>query len=263
MKINEVIQMKRKELNMTQSQLAEKLDVSDKTISRWELGTVYPNVDAIPKLAVVLGISINELFGDNNVLDNKINFKEQKAYHKIVILKIFLLIVVVIAVFSILLSLYGSNQGNAGSIALIAYSIFLIASISFFINRHSYCMVYKEKYYINEYKYYDGILTSIVILINGFMFAKFIFFTIGFFFLSPAIFTTTFIINFFFLKNLDYQYNKKVLLPLIITGVFYLALIVFAIISSFYYINAIIIAIIILDFLVYQFACLSLILFIK
>lgn len=47
--------------NLTQSDLAEKLDVSDKTISKWELGETYPSKKNMLKLADILGISLETL----------------------------------------------------------------------------------------------------------------------------------------------------------------------------------------------------------
>ena len=42
--IGEIILQRRKELNMTQKELAEKLNVTDRTISRWECGVSLPDV---------------------------------------------------------------------------------------------------------------------------------------------------------------------------------------------------------------------------
>ena len=51
--------------NLTQKQLAEKLFVSDRTISRWELGKGLPDIGELPRLARLLGISIDELVGEH------------------------------------------------------------------------------------------------------------------------------------------------------------------------------------------------------
>ena len=47
--------------NLTQSDLAEKLDVSDKKISKWELGETYPSKKNMLKLSDVLGMSLETL----------------------------------------------------------------------------------------------------------------------------------------------------------------------------------------------------------
>ena len=52
---------KRKELNLTQAQLAEKLGVSNKTVSKWENGKCMPDYGIIQPLCAELGISVSEL----------------------------------------------------------------------------------------------------------------------------------------------------------------------------------------------------------
>ena len=57
----EVISSRRKELSLTQKDLAEKLDITDKAVSKWERGLACPDTALIPKLAGILGITIEEL----------------------------------------------------------------------------------------------------------------------------------------------------------------------------------------------------------
>lgn len=49
--------------NMTQEQLADALGVSFQSVSRWESGTNYPDVELIPEIAVYFGISTDDLIG--------------------------------------------------------------------------------------------------------------------------------------------------------------------------------------------------------
>ncbi len=51
----------RKEKNMTQKELAEKLFVSDKTVSKWECGNSMPNVVLLIPIADTLGVTVTEL----------------------------------------------------------------------------------------------------------------------------------------------------------------------------------------------------------
>lgn len=55
------IAKKRKDKKMTQNELAELLQVTDKAISRWETGEGYPEVTILPKLAYTLGVTVDEL----------------------------------------------------------------------------------------------------------------------------------------------------------------------------------------------------------
>lgn len=60
-KIGKFIASCRKEKNMTQRQLADILEISDKTISKWECGKGFPEVQFMLPLCNVLGINVNEL----------------------------------------------------------------------------------------------------------------------------------------------------------------------------------------------------------
>lgn len=51
----------RKAKNLTQLQLAEKLNYSDKAISKWEVGSVLPDVETIQHIAEFFGITVNDL----------------------------------------------------------------------------------------------------------------------------------------------------------------------------------------------------------
>lgn len=57
---------RRKELKMTQKELAEKLNISPKTVSRWETGNQIPDALTIPEIAKVLTMTIDELYGQEN-----------------------------------------------------------------------------------------------------------------------------------------------------------------------------------------------------
>lgn len=60
-KIGEFISKMRKERNLTQEQLANKLNVSYKTISKWECGGSIPDINMLNRISKVLGIKIGEL----------------------------------------------------------------------------------------------------------------------------------------------------------------------------------------------------------
>lgn len=51
----------RKEKGMTQSALAEKMGATDKAVSKWERDLSCPDVNSIPQLAEILGVSVDEL----------------------------------------------------------------------------------------------------------------------------------------------------------------------------------------------------------
>lgn len=66
-KIGKYIAGKRKALGMTQKQLAEKLNMSDKSVSKWERGICLPDVSVYMELCEMLGISINEFLAGEDI----------------------------------------------------------------------------------------------------------------------------------------------------------------------------------------------------
>lgn len=60
-KIGLFIQQMRKDAGMTQKELAERLQISDKTVSKWETGKGVPDVESLNPLCQIFSISVNEL----------------------------------------------------------------------------------------------------------------------------------------------------------------------------------------------------------
>ena len=76
-KIGKYIAGKRKSVGMTQRQLAEKLGMSDKSVSKWERGVCLPDVSVYKELCSILGISLNEfLAGEDIAQENMIQKSE-------------------------------------------------------------------------------------------------------------------------------------------------------------------------------------------
>ena len=59
--MGEIICTLRKEKNMTQKELADKLNITDKAVSKWERNIAFPDTATIPKLAEILDVSVEEL----------------------------------------------------------------------------------------------------------------------------------------------------------------------------------------------------------
>ena len=62
-----VIKELREKYHLTQAELAVKLNVSDKTVSKWETAKGYPDISLLEPIAQVFGISITELISGNAV----------------------------------------------------------------------------------------------------------------------------------------------------------------------------------------------------
>jgi len=81
-RVGSIIRTLRQELRMTQRELADKMNLSDKTISKWERGLGLPDISLIPELSRLLGIdTMNLLSGDmtpNNLAGG--NMKNTKYF---------------------------------------------------------------------------------------------------------------------------------------------------------------------------------------
>ncbi|MBQ8279653.1 MAG: helix-turn-helix transcriptional regulator [Roseburia sp.] len=70
----------RKEHGMTQLELAEKMGVTDKAVSKWERDLSCPDVNSLPKLAEIFGISVDELMQIRTESQQQTGKKDISAY---------------------------------------------------------------------------------------------------------------------------------------------------------------------------------------
>ena len=179
--IGEIILQRRKELKMTQKQLAEKLNVTDKTVSRWECGINLPDVEMLKTIAEVLEVDVKYFYEDVKI--KVINQTEEYDYNKIKSYKTknivpFILVIISIVItiickfilseltsplfllsniYSIINYAFNENIINAVGIILIFIGISLIISIishSLFLkNSIDFKYFYKEKMFQSQYLY--------------------------------------------------------------------------------------------------------------
>lgn len=79
-KIGKFIAERRKKANLTQTQLAEKLDITNRAVSKWETGKAMPDASIMLPLCGILGITVNDLLSGevitvenyNKELENKL-----------------------------------------------------------------------------------------------------------------------------------------------------------------------------------------------
>ena len=83
-KIGRFIADKRREVNMTQQELADKLGLSNRAISKWENGICLPDAATMPELCKILKITINDLFS-GEVID--MNENEKKLEENLLAMK--------------------------------------------------------------------------------------------------------------------------------------------------------------------------------
>lgn len=133
-KIGKFIAQKRKEKNLTQSELAEKLNVTDRSVSNWENGKCMPDISLFNPLCSVLDITINEFLSGEEIenkdyqkkleenIINTINYNNKKN-----------LLPVILLIFGITLTIFSLTMFNPDSSLSGAYTIIglVIAIIGF------------------------------------------------------------------------------------------------------------------------------------
>ena len=85
-KIGKFIAECRKEKELTQSQLAEELNITDKAVSKWETGKGMPDVSIMMELCDILGINVNELLSGEKLSEEK--YKEKANENIVSMIKI-------------------------------------------------------------------------------------------------------------------------------------------------------------------------------
>lgn len=75
-----IIQTLRKQKNMTQKDLAELINVSDKTISKWETGKGFPDISLLETLSSALCVSMAELLSGEHIVNKNRSYNLQKSH---------------------------------------------------------------------------------------------------------------------------------------------------------------------------------------
>ena len=65
--------------NMTQSELGEKLNYSDKTVSKWERGESSPDISVLVQIAEIFGVTLDYLVSSENIEEKVLENKEQET----------------------------------------------------------------------------------------------------------------------------------------------------------------------------------------
>lgn len=120
-KIGKFIQSLRLESNMTQKDLAEKLYITDKAVSKWETGNSVPDISILEKLSIILNVSVTELLNgerinsenlesaDKVIIDKlNTNKKRMKNKNKIIII----LSIILLATLLFILGIFFYNNYN-------------------------------------------------------------------------------------------------------------------------------------------------------
>jgi glycopeptide antibiotics resistance protein/DNA-binding XRE family transcriptional regulator len=150
-KISNFIKNKRKELGITQEELAEKLCVTEKAISRWETGRGTPDISLLLPLSKELNIDVSELLNGEDNKKTKNDVKQLIEYNEIIKANKFnsqfklSLLFYILSILSFLLYLRFEYDPNIEINYFIRLIIIVIASLFVIIGNRIYSNNYVEK----------------------------------------------------------------------------------------------------------------------
>lgn len=104
--IGERIKTFRKEKNLTQADLAAQLNVSRSSVSNWEIGRNYPDLDLILTLSDILDVSLDQLLREDPVMVEEVSHEQKKNVSRKRWLRILMPLVLILSLFSVA-SVYG------------------------------------------------------------------------------------------------------------------------------------------------------------
>ena len=155
LKIGKFISERRKSVGLTQAQLAERLNITDRAISKWENGRTMPDSSLMLELCEILGISVNDLlYGEivspqsyNNELENALleAVKEkQSADKRLLSLEVFIGITGTITLLAMVLLASLASMENWLRIAIIAFGFVIFLASCFYALRINQIAGYYE-----------------------------------------------------------------------------------------------------------------------
>ena len=118
-KIGSYISGKRKALGLTQRELAEKLGMSDKSVSKWERGLSFPDISMLEPISELLGVSIMELLAGErqsgeetmsreeakDLINASVELSEEEIRHKKERSRLIIIILIVLAMLLVSITL--------------------------------------------------------------------------------------------------------------------------------------------------------------
>lgn len=180
--MKDIIAKRRKELGYTQQELAEKLNISDKVVSKWETGRSLPDTSILIDLAEVLGISVNELLKSDidsketikTTFDTEINVKYKNLF--IIVMTMQLIAVILMAVGRIAIDkmqyLYGKAETICYVVMVLAVLFEIGAIALYLVMRNNLLNKYPtstiiDRQYINRVLFctYPLILAVVIIFV--------------------------------------------------------------------------------------------------
>ncbi|BDR58107.1 helix-turn-helix domain-containing protein [Xylocopilactobacillus apicola] len=130
MKFSKRLQMQRTKLNLTQAEVAKKLHVTQQTVSGWENGRSYPDIDCLLELSDLYQVSLDTLLKEDIGMKEDIKKKEVINGIKPVIT----ILVVVNAILAVVTMIFEINNQNPGMADVLLDSVVAINElVSFYL----------------------------------------------------------------------------------------------------------------------------------
>ncbi len=134
----------RKEKNLTQMQLAEKLNITNRAVSKWETGKGCPDVSIMLELCDILGITVNELLtGERITMEDyqkkaeenllALQKKKEKAEKSLLRIELIWLAIAILLMPVHLAINYYYPENNGTGVGLIIMLIGLVMFVAYFI----------------------------------------------------------------------------------------------------------------------------------
>lgn len=174
--MKDIIAKRRKELGLTQQELANKLFVSDKVVSKWETGKSIPDTSILVKLSEVLNISLDELLKNTNHNNEETISSDKAMLH----IKNNLIIAISLEILSLIFTIFGRiiqfNYGREKQTFIIIFYViaiilFIISIVYFLLSKNKMIIEYSlSKNITNKYISNYINITSIIIAIASVVF---------------------------------------------------------------------------------------------
>ena len=183
-KISVLIRNKRKEKNLTQEELARKINVTEKAISRWETGRGTPDISLLIPLSEALGVSVSEILKgkedkkeEENIKEivNYIDISKSKKNKTVLVASSVLYLVLLVLYLWYLKNDYDSSRITQISyIGELIYNTFFITSI-FLTNRLIsiyYFDTLEERERMNKVSYIIALIIYLIMFFNMTIFGR-------------------------------------------------------------------------------------------
>ena len=182
-KISSLIKTKRKEKGLTQEELAQKLNVTEKAISRWETGRGTPDISLLVPLSEELGISVSEILKGKEdqkeeknikeIVDYIDNTKNNKNHNVIVIASIVYGFLLLLYLWYLRID-YSVGDYRISYLGELVYNSFFI-SVVFLINRYianNYYDSIEDRERLNRVSYIMIFVIYLIMLFNLTIFSR-------------------------------------------------------------------------------------------